>query len=118
MNSGLGALAIILPLAILLMAVVSQLGGTGRLPRNGFLGLRIPSTLASDDAWRAGHRAAALPAWCGFAAAAVVAVVCWTLIRSITAVDICVVVIGALFGVTVIWSLIAASRAARPHAPS
>ncbi len=113
MHSGQSALAIIIPLAILLMAVVAQLGGTGRLPRNGFLGLRIPSTMASDEAWRAGHRAATLPTWCGFAAAAVVAIVCWTAVRSTTGVNICVVVIGVLFVVTVVWSLIAASRAAR-----
>jgi SdpI/YfhL protein family len=31
----------------------------GRLPRNILLGIRIPSTMRSDDAWRSGHRAAA-----------------------------------------------------------
>ncbi|MEP6843397.1 MAG: SdpI family protein [Pseudolysinimonas sp.] len=113
MHSGLAVLTIILPLALLLMAVVSQLGGTGRLPRNGLLGLRIPSTMASDEAWKAGHHAATLPAWCGFAAATIVAIVCWTLARSTMGMDVCTVIAGVIFVVTVVWSLIAASRGAR-----
>jgi hypothetical protein len=31
----------------------------GRLPRNVFAGIRIPSTMRTDEAWRAGHEAAA-----------------------------------------------------------
>ena len=43
-------------------ALVVALGGlaaTGRLPRNPLAGIRIPSTMRSDEAWRAGHHAAA-----------------------------------------------------------
>lgn len=29
--------------------------------RSGFIDIRIPSTLTSDEAWRAGHRAASTP---------------------------------------------------------
>jgi uncharacterized membrane protein len=36
---------------------------SGRLVRNHFFGIRIPSTLASDAAWRAGHRAAIPIVW-------------------------------------------------------
>jgi len=35
------------------------MAATGRLPRNLLAGIRIPSTLRSDEAWQAGHRAAA-----------------------------------------------------------
>jgi hypothetical protein len=36
---------------------------SGRLPRNGLSGIRLPSTMASDDAWSAGHRAAIPVFW-------------------------------------------------------
>jgi uncharacterized membrane protein len=39
--------------------VVARMAAAGRLPRNLFAGIRIPSTMRSDAAWRAGHRAAA-----------------------------------------------------------
>ena len=41
------------------MLGLGRMAATERLPRNYFAGIRIPSTLRSDEAWRAGHRAAA-----------------------------------------------------------
>ena len=38
--------------------VMTHSGASGKLARNGIVGIRIPSTMASDAAWRAGHRAA------------------------------------------------------------
>jgi hypothetical protein len=38
---------------------LGRLAAAGRLPRNLVAGIRLPSTLHSDEAWRAGHRAAA-----------------------------------------------------------
>lgn len=46
-------------IAGVIVVSVGLLSATGRLPRNLFAGIRIPSTLRSDQAWRAGHRAAA-----------------------------------------------------------
>ncbi len=40
------------------MVVLGRLAATGRLPRNVVVGIRIPSTLRSDEAWVSGHRAA------------------------------------------------------------
>jgi len=37
----------------------ARMAATGRLRRNVLAGIRIPSTMHSDDAWRAGHVAAA-----------------------------------------------------------
>ncbi|MEP6480610.1 MAG: SdpI family protein [Rhodoglobus sp.] len=68
------AVVILLPLALLLVAGVTQLGANGVIKRNGFVGLRIPSTLRSDAGWLAGHRAAATPAWIGFAVTTVAGV--------------------------------------------
>ncbi|RJQ68850.1 SdpI family protein [Pseudonocardiaceae bacterium YIM PH 21723] len=41
--------------------------GAGRIKRNHFVGIRIPSTLRSDAAWYAGHRAARGPSLLGSA---------------------------------------------------
>ena len=43
----------------LIVMVVGRMAATGRLPRNLFAGIRLPSTMRSDEAWRAGHEAAA-----------------------------------------------------------
>lgn len=42
-----------------ILIALGRLGATGRLPRNIVAGIRIPSTMRSDAAWRAGHQAAA-----------------------------------------------------------
>ncbi|MEA2453485.1 MAG: hypothetical protein QOG04_2195 [Actinomycetota bacterium] len=43
----------------LLVVVIAWAGMIGKLPRNYFVGIRLPSTLRSDRAWEAGHRAGA-----------------------------------------------------------
>ena len=48
-----------LGLAGVIVMGLGRLAATGRLPRNLVAGIRIPSTLRSDEAWDAGHRAAA-----------------------------------------------------------
>lgn len=44
-----------------LILVIAALGAVGRLPRNHLAGIRIPSTMRSNAAWVAGHRAATAP---------------------------------------------------------
>ncbi len=44
-----------------LILVIAALGAFGRLPKNNLAGIRIPSTMRSDAAWVAGHRAAKTP---------------------------------------------------------
>ena len=41
------------------MFAAAVLGARGKLPRNGFVGMRTSATLASDEAWTAAHRASA-----------------------------------------------------------
>ena len=47
------------------LLVMAALGAWGKLPRNGFAGIRTRKTMASADTWNVGHRAAA-----GYTAAA------------------------------------------------
>lgn len=46
---------------------------SGRLRRNSFAGIRLPLTMASDDAWLVAHRAAKRPTvvagWCAIVSA-------------------------------------------------
>ena len=42
-----------------IVVALGRLAAAGRLPRNLFAGIRIPSTLRDDESWRAGHLAAA-----------------------------------------------------------
>jgi hypothetical protein len=42
-----------------IIAVVACLGAGGRLPRNRIVGMRTSATLATDEAWKAAHRASA-----------------------------------------------------------
>lgn len=53
--------ALILAAASVLIAVVIWLCGAGVIRRNPIVGLRLPALFASDDAWKAGHRAGVLP---------------------------------------------------------
>ena len=48
-----------LALSGVVVITVGRMSAAGHLPRNMLAGIRIPSTLRSDDAWQAGHAAAA-----------------------------------------------------------
>lgn len=52
MATWLGALWLV---AGAIVAAVGWLGMNGRLRRNHWAGIRLPSTMASDDAWAAAH---------------------------------------------------------------
>jgi len=58
-------LFVVLPIALGIIAVGGHLGAVGILPRNPVAGVRVPATMRSDAAWRAGHAASRLPAVVG-----------------------------------------------------
>jgi hypothetical protein len=106
-------IAIVLPLVLLLGAVSAQLGGAGRLGRRWWFGIRTPATMSSDAAWRAGHRAATIPAWIGFAATAATAILAVVFLSSTAGQLPGKLLAIAVFAVTIVWIFVAASTAAR-----
>ncbi|MGA0568381.1 SdpI family protein [Rathayibacter sp. KR2-224] len=55
----------------------------GVIPRNPWVGLRIPALFASDDAWSAGHRGAILPVICSAVVNVVLAVLATTVLSEV-----------------------------------
>ncbi|MFE9103044.1 SdpI family protein [Actinomadura geliboluensis] len=49
---------IILIVSGVLVAVVGRLGATGRIQRNGLIGIRTKRSMADDESWRIVHRRA------------------------------------------------------------
>jgi uncharacterized membrane protein len=102
---GTNVVAYILTATLLLVTIVNQLAASGRIRRNGFVGIRIPPTLASDAGWSAGHRAAAAPLWIGLVLTAAACVIAQL---SVVGGIPCLV----LFVLSLAWSIVAAWRGA------
>lgn len=110
------------PVVTGLMAGISRAAGTGRIERNGAVGIRLPSTMASDAAWQAGHRAAVAPAGWSFAVLVGLDVVA-ALLRShgVPSEPITIALVAAVL-LAIVWVGIAANSAAqaaaRPTGPA
>lgn len=63
--------AVVMVIAGVVTAAVAGAARTGHLGRNHVAGIRLPSTMRSDEAWRAAHRAGFWPTVLGGAAAVV-----------------------------------------------
>jgi hypothetical protein len=55
MHGDLVVSGLLVAVAGVLVVVIAQLGMTGRLPRQRWAGIRLPSTTRSDETWRAAH---------------------------------------------------------------
>ncbi|MES2171399.1 MAG: hypothetical protein V4479_11860 [Actinomycetota bacterium] len=73
MNLELTILAWTFTALLLFLLIVSILAGRGVIPLNHLIGIRLPALTWGDGAWRAGHRAAVMPAAIAFAVALVFA---------------------------------------------
>ncbi|TQL79438.1 SdpI/YhfL family protein [Stackebrandtia endophytica] len=60
---------------------LARAAAKGRLGRNPFAGIRTPTTMASDEAWRTAHVAARVPTeiggWCAIGATVVMILAPW-----------------------------------------
>lgn len=110
----------LLALTAWIVWLVTRMGARGRLGMNAAAGIRLPSTMRSEEAWVAGHRAALRPArWIG--ALGLVTAVLLTASAGLPQGDDPHPVTIALFTVGyfvivmggVVWASLAASRAAR-----
>ena len=54
------------------IAALNYACAAGKIRKNLFVGIRTAKTMASDDAWKAGHAAATQPLWVSGAAAAAI----------------------------------------------
>jgi hypothetical protein len=106
---GMGALPILAWVftgLLLVLLLVALAAGRGAIPVNHFVGIRLPPLERSDTAWQLGHRAAVAPTTVAFVVALVFAVIG----LAVPALDVVVVF---CFVVGLIWSMVAAVRAAR-----
>ncbi|QIZ99356.1 SdpI family protein [Leifsonia sp. PS1209] len=67
--------AVIIILGSVVVVVSIEAAARGRLGINSLVGLRVPSVMSSDEAWRRGHAAARIPVWIGASGATVGALV-------------------------------------------
>jgi hypothetical protein len=104
------AVAIILVAAALLLLVLGKRAAEGRLARNYTMGIRIRSTLASDEAWLAGHQAARGPTDIGAIGMGLSGVLA-VLLQGSNVVFVVSVLAGAAW--LFVWVFIAAKRADR-----
>ncbi len=65
----------VLTIVSVAVTVLAVLCGRGRIPRNPWVGIRIPAFFSSDEAWQTGHQAAVLPMIVATIITAVIAVI-------------------------------------------
>lgn len=105
----LGFQLIVTALLAVIVVSVTWRAASGRLARNQTMGIRIPSTMASEKAWQAGHRAA-LPVTCLLVPVAAIA----DLTALNGAASVLVMLLWAIAAVVVVvMAAVVAGRAAR-----
>lgn len=98
-------------LAAVVTTALAVLTATGTVGRNRFVGVRMPTTMRSDDAWRRAHRAALVPT---VIAGAVTSATCVVSVAAGRADDPLAVILCAVpLLVGALWSVVAANRAVR-----
>lgn len=107
---------IVLCVVSIAVAVGITLCAAGVIRRNPWIGIRIPSLFASDEAWKAGHRAAVLPVVCSAVVNVVLAVLALTVLPPAPGSVLLWVVLVVLIAGTVIGAVVGARAANRTPA--
>lgn len=118
MPEGAVVLFILGPAVLLLCLVMAHFAGTGAIQRNAAAGIRTRATLASDEAWRAGHSAARKPAAIAVGTTLVASVVVVLIAHTAVVTAVLSVAYLALFVGFIVWLVVAANRAARAADPA
>jgi len=106
MQAAVSVLAWVFTVLLAVLFVTCVLASRDRVSENRYFGLKLPALLRSESAWRNGHRAAILPAGIML----VIALACAIIGLAVPALawgSIAAFVIG------VVWTMLAATRAAR-----
>lgn len=92
-----------------LSLVICQRASSGKLKRNGYVGIRVPAVYVSEEAWRGGHRAALRFSWAYTALTAAVsaAVMVWASSAEVSP----PVVTGAIIIAATVWTVMYAAVA-------
>ncbi|AQZ66965.1 unnamed protein product [[Actinomadura] parvosata subsp. kistnae] len=109
----MNALPIVLALAALILIVLGWLGRAERLPRNGLAGVRTPSTMRSDAAWRAANKAAGIPIMAAGVVALAGAAATWLMPPGEDVTTVVYVVIGCLLVLVVVGGVMGVRAAGR-----
>lgn len=103
------------------MAAINHACAAGKIGKNPLVGIRTAKTMASDDAWQAGHAAATQPLWVSGAAAAAISLAGLLYLDSPGTQLVMVFLACALLAVAVVYGTkvanVAALEAAVPEKP-
>jgi hypothetical protein len=108
------SVSIIMPAVAVLIVLLTWLAARGTLPMNPIAGLRVPATMRSPGAWRAGHRAA-VPATIGTAVLVIIGATILLVVHPETdaGMTVSTLVLAAILVLGMIVACVFASRAAR-----
>lgn len=112
MVAGVTWAATVGPLIGLVVWMVARAAASGRITRNGVIGIRTRATQASDEAWQAAHAATVRPAFTYFLALLPGSITAWLQPGNEQVQVACSIVIAALIVADSLTVIVVSTRAA------